>query len=450
MWKWLLGIGVIFVLGMAAAGFFLARSPALGELAKRFNPDQQAVAVRLSRAERGVLVRTVNAPGSIEPKTKVQLSAQVVARIIDLPFREGQGVKKGDVVVRLDAREFRSALESAQAGLSAEQARQAGAESALVLAEAELVRQRTLAQSGDLPPAQLERGEAEARRARSALDAARHAVEIARANIDRARKDLENTEIVAPLDGVIVDLNAEVGELVVVGTLNNASSVIMEIADLSVMLMKARVDEANIAPIAAGQEAEVFINAFRGRSFRGAVDRVGLKRQVDRDGTGYYEVEILVDKPEGVALYSGLTSNVDIRVQTLEGVLKVPSQAIVDRKLDDLPPAVVNAGVGIDRGKAFARVVFVSEGGVARPRAVRLGTSDLTHTIIEEGLTGEEQVIVGPFRALADLRDGRLVRDETEAAPSPETPQPPPGAPAPAAGQPATSHGGRGAEKTGA
>ena len=119
------------------------------------------------------------------------------------------------------------------------------------------------------------------------------AIEIANANITRAEKDLENTVITAPFDGVVTKLNAEEGELVVVGTLNNAGSVIMEIADLSVMLLKAKIDEANVAFVKDEQKARVFVNAFPTMPLVGTVQHVGLKKEIDKDGTAYFLTDIL-------------------------------------------------------------------------------------------------------------------------------------------------------------
>lgn len=411
MWKWLLVLFVAVAGGLGVAGYFVSRTEGFNELLASFNSRDRAPEARFDKVERGTVVRTVNAPGTIEPKTKVQISAQVAARVTALPFREGDRVKKGDVVVRLDSRDLVAALESTQASKKAEEARLDGAKAALARSDSELQRQRKLATTGDASKSALEAAESEFLRSKSQVDSSTQNIEIARANIARAQKDLENCEIVAPFDGLVTKLTVEVGELVLVGTFNNAASVIMEIADLDVMLLKARVDEANVAPVKAGQKAKVFINAYRGRTFEGSVDRVGLKRIVDRDGTGYYEVEILVKKPGDTLLYSGLTSNTDIEVETLEGVLKVPSQAVQDRKLDDLPKEVADSPI-IDRTKAFARVVFAIKDGAVKAMPVSVGSSDLTHTVVLAGLDEGEQIVSGPFKVLQDLRDGKKVVEE--------------------------------------
>lgn len=412
MVKWIviLVLAVILV-SIGTLGVVFATSPGAREaLSKRFFPESRT-AVRYAIVTKGDLVRTINAPGSIEPKTKVQISAQVVARIIDLPFREGDNVKKGDVVVRLDARDLAAAVESSQANLAGEQARLRGSEAQLVQASNELERSKKLFSSKDVARNTLDDAEANALRAQSAVDATKQSIAAARAGIVRAQKDLENTVISATFDGTIVKLNAEVGELVLVGTLNNAASVIMEIADLGTMLMKARVDEANIAPVRAGQGCRVYINAYRDRNFDASVERVGLKRLIDRDGTGYFEVEILVSKPKDIVLASGLTSNVDIRVETFPGVLKLPTQAIIDRRFDTLPQEV-RSSVLVDKSKAFTRVVFIDEAGKVRAKPVVSGASDLTDTVVLAGLNEGDKVIAGPFKALVDLNDGKLVVDE--------------------------------------
>ena len=413
MLKWI----VILILALATVtvgtlGVVFATSGGVrAKFAKMF-PEPRTT-VRLTPVSKGVLTRMINAPGSIEPKTKVQISAQVAARIIELPFREGDSVRKGDVVVRLDARDLAAAVESAQANLAGEEARLRGNEAQLAQARNDLQRAEKLFASKDIARNALDDAEANSLRAQSAVDATKQSIAAARAGIVRARKDLDNTVITSDFDGTIVKLNAEVGELVLVGTLNNAASVIMEIADLGTMLMKARVDEANIAPIRAGQGCRVYINAYKDRVFEASVERVGLKRLTDRDGTGYFEVEVLVKKPRDIVLASGLTANADIMVESFTDVLKLPSQAVVDRRVDALPEAIRSSPL-IDKSKACARVVFVIEAGKARPIPVVTGASDLTDTVILSGLTEGQKVISGPFKVLVDMADGKLVVDESK------------------------------------
>ena len=412
--RWWVGLGV---LGLVCVGGAVA-AMSTGVVRLGFSGGgsggfggARPMEVRIEGAKRGALVRTISAPGTVEPRTKVQVSAQVLAKILALPFREGETVRAGDVLVRLDGRDLAAALESTQAGLRAQEANLKGSQADLIQARLELERTRSLFPR-DVTKAQLESSEAAALRAESRVLAGEQAIEQARAAITRSKKDLENTVITSPIDGIIVKLNAEVGETVVVGTLNNASSVIMEVADLSDMLMKARVDEVNIAPVKADQRALVTIAAYRDTLVVGRIERVGLKQQLFRDGTSYFEVEVALNKPEGLMLGSGLTCSAEIEVQTFADAVTVPSQAVLDRRLDELPKEVGESAV-VDRNKTVTRVVFVvGSDGLAMARAVKVGASDLTSTQVLAGLVEGEKVVVGPFRALGELKHELAVVEE--------------------------------------
>ncbi len=450
MWKWILGVFLVLVGVCGGGGVLLANS----ELVRRLiDPPERAVEVRLVPVVVQDLVRTVGAPGTVEPRRIVKISAQVSARIKELPFEEGDRVRAGEVVVRLDDEELQAALASAEANLKVQEARVADAQVALesarstlrseqaALASAqaafdrarsEVGRVRELYDSKDKALADLERAEASFRQEAARLEMARASVEIAeqnvrrgeagvlgalagvevaRADIRRVRKDLENATIRSPIDGIITTLNSEVGELVVVGTMNNPASIIMEIADLSEMLLEARVDEANITDVREGQDVEVFINAYGDTVFRGVVRRVGQRRLTHSDGTRYFETEVVIHLEEGQTLRSGLTASCEILVQTIPDAMQVPSQAVLSRRISDLPTEVVEASDLIDPHKTFAHVVYTVVEGRATATPVDIGPSDLKHTVIEAGLEAGDKVIAGPYKILEDLRHGQLVRE---------------------------------------
>jgi len=133
---------------------------------------------------------------------------------------------------------------------------------------------------------------------------------------------------------------------------------------------------------------------------------------VDRDGTAYFESEILLEKPEHMLLRSGMTANADVAVETFESTVKVPSQAVQDRNIDDLPRELVERAAFVDRNKRFVRVVFVFEGGKTVARPVDVGASDLTHTVVRAGLDEGVRIVVGPFKTLASLKHDQRVEDE--------------------------------------
>ena len=215
-----------------------------------------------------------------------------------------------------------AALDAARARARAEEARLTGAEADLAEAKAEQTRQQGLYETKDISLAALEASEARYKRAESNLAQITESIEIAKAQIRQAEKDLDNTVITSPIDGIVTALNADVGELVVIGTLNNPGSIIMQIADLSKILVRARVDESNVSLVSQGQDATVYLNAYPDKQFKGKVRFMKLQREIWRDGSGYVEAEVMLEDLKGERLYNGLTSNVDISVQTLADVLR--------------------------------------------------------------------------------------------------------------------------------
>ncbi|MAY74631.1 MAG: hypothetical protein CMJ31_07985 [Phycisphaerae bacterium] len=428
MWKWVVALVLILVLAGGGIAFVLsgASVPAgansgegakgsggggfqlAGMFGKSSGPE--ATAVQVQAAERGDLVRTVSAPGSIEPRTKVQISSQVSAKILALPFREGDFVEEGEVVVRLDPQNLVAQLESAKASLLIEEARLDGAKADLINARIEFERAAQLNETGDAPKSELDSAEARWLQAQSGLKAIEGSIMVAKANIERVQKDIENTVIASPMTGTVTALNTEVGETAIVGTTNTPGSVIMEIADRSSMLLKAQVDETNIAPVEVDQTATVFINAYEDREYTGVVEKIGLKRQVSTSGTGYFVIEIALDLPEGERLLSGLSASTDIAVEKFFDAVKVPSQAVLEIRVDAMPEDLRNHAL-VDRDKTFTRVVYRMIDGEAIATPVHVGSSDLRDTMIEEGLEVGEVVVVGPYRELQSISHKKKIRD---------------------------------------
>lgn len=411
MIKWLVGIFIVLVVLVGGGGLVVMASPLGEQLRSGFKKEPAGTEVRLEAAELGDLTRTVSAPGSIEPITLVKISSQVSAKILALPFREGERVSKDDVLVRLDPQDLQARLDSARASMKSEQARLSGAEANLINARLSFERFQQLYETGDVTKAELDSSEAQFLSAKSNKQVIEHAIEMAQAAIEQVNKDLENTTITSPIDGVITTLNAEVGETVIVGTTNNPGSIIMEIADLSKMIVKAQVDETNIAPVEEGQEARVFINAYLEREYTGKVQKVALKRDVAADGTGVFETEILLRLEEGERLYSGLTATVEISVESFYDVVRVPSQAVLDRRVEEMPDEVKKDNPFVDAKKAFCRVVYRMVDGKAVATPVDVGPSDLTHTVIKGGLAAGDRVVTGPYRVLVDLKHDMNIRE---------------------------------------
>ena len=436
-------IVVVCIVGLGA----LLAPTAIDRIRSQSTPE--ATVVRLELPRRGDLVEIVRAPGEVEPKTKVEISARVSARIVELPFEEGAFVTKGDpsanppvpasVVLRLDDSDLRAALTAAEARRAADEAavevhkariesQRAAIQSiqaSLVQAEKDLARQRGLRETGDvaqsvLDTAQARYDELAANLAaqQSSLEADElnlvvmsHNLEVADAEIAQAREQLSYTTITSPIDGIITRLNAEVGELVITGTMNNPGTVIMEIADLNTMLLVAQVDEAAIGGVKVGQPAIVRINAYPDRVFNGVVETIALSNDVADDRSKYYKTEILLDTG-GERIYSGLTADVEIETRRHEDVLLVPSQAVLARPVDGLPLAIRDNNPDVDMTKSLATVVYRFTDGKAVVTPVTVGASDIADTIVLSGLSEADQVVVGPYRVLETLAHDMAVKDE--------------------------------------
>ena len=387
---------------------------------------------RSASVREGSLSESVSAPGFVEPVSKVDISAQISARVMALPLREGDVVHKGDLVVQLDDRNLKAVLASTtarrdgeRARLEAERARIEGPKQSLENAKRNLERQRKLFETGDVARQALEDAMVKVQEIEAAvvgsqknIGALESSLAASEAEIERVREEVSYATIRAPIDGTITRLNAEVGELVVVGTMNNAGTVIMTIANLARMRVRVQVAEADIAKVLEGQPAEIFINAFSGRTFHGVVEEVALQRTSSgqgsaasaTQGSGTFKVDVSLDA-EGTRIFSGLAANVDIAIKEHRGML-VPTQAIVERKRDDLPTALAESTV-FQGSQRVVAIVFRDEDGVAVATPVRLGSSSLTETIVEVGLSTGQSVVVGPYKTLEQLKGGEKLRKET-------------------------------------
>ena len=407
--------GVILIVLAGTAGLGLMQMGGPEGLRERLTPKAEPTRVLVEPARRSDLLRTINAPGAIEPKQMVQISAEVSARIMALPFAEGDSVREGDVVCRLDAEDLQARLDAAESRLRSQESQLDGAKAELELAKLELGRIQELLDTGDVAKNEFDAARARVLQGESSVAVIEAGIEAARADVRAAKRDLENAVITSPITGRIVNLPVEVGETVL-GTFNNQGSLIMEIADLGTMMMQARVDETSVSLVREGQRADVRLLAYGDRIFEGVVERVGLQRRIFSDGTSYVQAEILVSQGEDDLLRTGLTANADIHVETVRDAIVVPSQAVLDRRVESLPSRVRESEL-VDRLRTFASVVYVLEDGGARVRPVRVGVSDLTDTVILEGIDEGADVITGPFRVLRELEDGKKVsreRDEQE------------------------------------
>ena len=413
---------ILVLLIMGVGGGALVAGPRLMAGLLYLGPAPSRTNVQVQEAGRRALVEYITASGGIESHTQVDISAEVSARIEELPFREGDVVAKGDVVVKLDDRDLRAALDSAKAGrdgesfrLRSEQAQRAGRMRTLEFAQRTLTRQQSLFESGDVSQSVFDDAMERVDDLQASIDASTHNISAfesslaaAEADIARAADALADTVIRSPIDGVITQLNAEIGEVVLVGSMNNAGTVIMTIADLSRMILNARVAESDIVKVKRQQSAQIHITAYPDDVFDGIVRKIALQRTAAPDGTGFFETEIEIDL-QGRQIYSGLVANVDIEITEHHGIV-VPMQAIVDRVADELPRKIVVGNPLVDPARKIITVVYRMVDNKAVCTPVDPGASDWTQTLVLGGLSEGEVIVTGPFKVLDELRHNELIK----------------------------------------
>lgn len=434
-------ITIAATLVVAGIGFSVLKSAT--------STDKHAM-VRLAQPEKGTLVEVVNAPGRIEPKEKVELRSRISAKIVALRHKEGDWVVKGDqshnpaiepsVIIELDSKDVKAGLEAAQirrdaraaritasqAELEGSRARFEGQQAVLKQAEKELRRKKSLLKSQDISQsdldqqqstvdnlsAQLAAAEKSLKAAELSLTASKRDLAAADADIAQLKEQVEYARITAPMDGTIIKLDADVGEMAT-GSLYNPGTVLAEVADISQMLLIARVDETDIALVKEGQKANVHIHAWPDRVFEGEVVTTALSQTQWPNGDRFFEVEVLLDNKDG-EIYSGLAADVDIEVNTHEDVLKVPSQAIADYEIDLLPDELRKVSSIVDAAKILTAVVYRYIDGRAHVTPIAFGPSDATHTMVKAGLSQDDKIIVGPYKALEGLRHLMKVKQEAD------------------------------------
>lgn len=364
----------------------------------------KGVKIYAAEVEKRDLTQVVKASGEIEPRVKVNISAHVIGKIEHLYVEEGDRIERGKPFLQLEQQAFLAQRDQWAAQLRSAQTAVRQAEVSLADSRNRLGRAQRLNQQGVFSSQQLEDAQLATTSAELRLREAQEAVQQTRANLVKAQDDLSKTTIFAPLAGRVIELNAEEGEVVVSGTMNNPGSVIGIIADMSELLANVDVDETEIVNVKMDQEAVLKVDALPGKEYRGRVVEVGssgFNRAAQPDVT-FFKVKLLLENPDE-DLRARMSVRAEIKSAHRPDALVVPIQAVVDRK----PLAEAKAPKRPEQDEV--QVVFVIAEGKARQRTVKTGLSDETHVELTAGAKPGDQVITGPYRVLRDLKDGDSV-----------------------------------------
>jgi len=422
--------------------------------------------VQTEKVTRRNLTEIVMANGKLQPVLQVKISAEVSGEIIDLPVKEGQAVKKGDLLVKIKPEFYIAATNQANASYLSALAGKTMAEATLRKAEAELKRNQGLFRQKLVSDSAFDEVQAAYDVAKAQLESAVDQVQVAKATVDSALESLDKTTIVAPLDGTVSKLNSRLGERVL-GTVQNLGTEIMTIADLNEMETRVDIGENDVVKIAPGQKARLEVDAFKNRKFTGTVTEIANSSEdagqassgASQEATKF-QVRIHIQEKE--AFRPGMSVTAEIETCYRTNALTVPFASVTARppkepekkpnaKLlaaadppgTNSPKAGTNApaakarpaaastnalalgtnapaddGTNVVKGEKKGKepvkqvdVVFVVEGDHVKMVPVKIGISDDNYWEITDGLTNGQEVVSGGFRAITrELEDGKKIR----------------------------------------
>ena len=434
--KIIIGLGVVVIL--AAIGYANFRF-------KRV----VGVTVNTETIKTRDLEAVVSASGKIQPKRSVNISADTMGRVTDLKVEEGDRIDKGQFLLQIDPRNLRSAVLRSEASMqaarsSADQLTMSleSARVGLKQAEDAYRRQQDLWTRGLTTKETLEKAEADLKMRQSDLRSQEQNVKTQQArmqqenaSLESARYDLSKVRIESPIKGIVTKRNIEEGETVVIGTMNNAGTVLLTIADMSIIEAEVEVDETDIPSVKFGQPAKITIDAIPNKTFTGKVTEIG-NSPISTTGTAAassqatnFKVVVTLDT-EIAEVRPGFTCTAEITTATRKKVTSVPIQAttvremVVDEKgtiVRDTPtdgskrprPGAVQASE-LKSGQARKELegVFVVRDGKAQFEPVQTGIAGDKYFEVLSGVKEGDSVVIGPFASVRELNDGALVKVE--------------------------------------
>jgi HlyD family secretion protein len=388
--------------------------------------------VEIAKADEITIVETVSATGKVQPEVEVKISSEVSGEIIALPIKEGQTVKKGDLLVKINPDLYTSGLNRTIAGLSETKAGQSQAEAQFKEAKASYERSKGLFEKGIISKSDWDKAISAYEVAQAVKKSAYYNVQSASATVREAQDNLGRTTIYSPADGTISVLSVELGERVL-GTQQMTGTEILRVANLDNMEVEVDVNENDIVKISVGDSAKVEVDAYLKKEFKGIVTSIAnsAATATTADQVTNFKVKVRIlkesyrDLLEGKpATYSpfrpGMTATVDIITKRKEKVIGIPISAVViksDTSATKKPMS--SAKPKDDKAKAKSdkkfECVFVRENGKAKLRVIKTGIQDDTNIEVLSGLKKGDEVIVGPYTTVTkDLNPGDLVSESKD------------------------------------
>lgn len=397
--------------------------------------NDTSIEVETVKADEITIIETVSATGKIQPEIEVKISSEVSGEIIALPVKEGQVVKKGDLLVKINPDLYTSGYNRTISNLSGSKAGLSQADASFKEAKASYDRSKTLFDKGIISKSDWDKAVAAFEGAKANKESAYYNVQSANATVMEAKDNLGRTTIYAPADGTISSLGVELGERVL-GTQQMTGTEILRVANLNNMEVEVDVNENDIVKISIGDSTKIQVDAYLKKEFKGIVTSISnsASTATTADQVTNFKVKVRIlkesyqDLLEGKpATYSpfrpGMTATVDIITKRKESVIGVPISSVVVKsdtaatKKYELKDEPDNKKVAAKNDKKF-ECVFVKEGNKAKIRIVKTGIQDDTNIEIVSGLKKGDVVITGPYTTVSkDLNSGDKVKSKKDTDP---------------------------------
>ncbi|MFK8272506.1 efflux RND transporter periplasmic adaptor subunit [Capnocytophaga canimorsus] len=375
--------------------------------------------VEVKQITRNSLTQKVSATGKIQPELEIKISSEVSGEIIELPVVEGQMVKKGDLLVRINPDIYQSVLNRSVAGLENIKSSLRQAEANLKENEASFERSQKLFEKGVISRAEWDKAVSAYDIAKANRESAKYSVQSAMASVSEAQDNLKRTSIYAPASGTISKLNVELGERVV-GTVQMTGTEIMRVANLSSMEVEVDVNESDIVKVNINDRATIEVDAYPKKTFEGRVTNIAntANATTSVEQVTNFKVKIHIDEASYQALLTGkkqgyspfrpgMTATVDILTTERNDVVTVPVSAIVMKSVKE----ITKDSLIKEKDDKRQEAVFVVKDGKALLKAVSTGIQDNTDIEILSGVEAGEQIIVGPYNLVSRiLKSGDEVR----------------------------------------
>lgn len=403
---------------------------------------EKPILITTAKAFRTNVTQVVTATGKIQPEVEVKIAPEVSGEIIAIPVKEGQLVRKGDLLLRIKPDSYRAQVESQQASLNAARAASVRNRAELAKADIDYKRVQKLSTNGLISESELNTAKTTYDSAKAALESALFEIERAEGALRQINEALSKTAIYAPNSGTVSSLTSRVGERVV-GTSQFAGTEVMRIADLDSMEARVNVNENDVVEVKVGDTASISVDAWPDREIRGVVREIASTASTRNAGTQEevtnFEVKIAISD-RAVRLRPGMSATADIATATVKNVVAVPIQSVTVRTPGtDLSPEeqerrrvqeasrdegdnradVTNEQAEKQKERALRhnlqRVVFVKIGDTVRMQQVETGIADNTFIEIRSGLQPGDEVVSGSYTAISrKLKDKAKVAIERE------------------------------------